>query len=144
MLVTGVTISRLSELRKYAITEVFTEQYVGNGGYGNNGVDYINSIENQMIIYYIDEIKYIDYITTATTTFEFTSQGTSSPDFIDVPYFKDFQKENIISTPKINSDVFIVRQELSAFDKNFRLEYIKNLVDLETYAGGNYFYIKTN
>jgi hypothetical protein len=53
-------------------------------------------------------------------------------------------KENIISNPKIYNDVFIVRQEVSAFDGNYRLEYIRTLVDLTTYAGGNFFNIVNN
>jgi len=78
------------------------------------------------------------------TVFEYTPSGTSSPDFISVPYYKDPKKENIVSNPKITNDVFIIRQELSVFDRNYRLEYIKNLVDLETYAGGNFFKIVKN
>ena len=57
---------------------------------------------------------------------------------------KEVNKKNIISNPKINDDVFISRQQLSAFDKNYRLEYINNLSDLETYAGGNFFNIVNN
>jgi hypothetical protein len=53
-------------------------------------------------------------------------------------------KENIISNPEIYDDVFIIRQEISAFDGNYRLEYIQNLIDLETYAGGNFFNIVNN
>jgi hypothetical protein len=33
---------------------------------------------------------------------------------------------------------------LSAFDQNYRLEYIQSLVDLTTYAGGNFFNIVNN
>jgi len=49
-----------------------------------------------------------------------------------------------VSNPKINDDVFIVRQELSAFDSNYKLEFIRNLVDLTSYAGGNFFNIVNN
>jgi hypothetical protein len=70
--------------------------------------------------------------------------GTSSPDFINKPVYKDPNKESIISNPKIYDDVFIIREELSAFDANYRLEYIKNLIDLETYAAGQFFNIVKN
>jgi len=79
-----------------------------------------------------------------TTTFEYTPVGTNSPDFINVPYYKNVNKEKIISNPKIFNDVFIVRTEQSAFDKNYRLEYIKTLIDLTTYAGGKFFNIINN
>jgi len=146
MLVTGITTSRLSELRKYTITNVFANQYIGGGNYITDGVDYINSFEYSKIIYYLGGIKHTDILSGSDsgTTFEFTPEGTSSLDFINVPYYKDPKKENIISNPKINDDVFIIRQELSAFDKNYRLEYIKSLVDLETYAGGKFFNIVKN
>lgn len=74
----------------------------------------------------------------------FTFQPNNQNNFIDVPYYKDPSKDNIISNPKIRNDVFIVRQELSAFDKNYKLEYIGNLNELVTYAGGNFFNIVNN
>lgn len=172
MEVTGSSNSRLSELRKYVVTPIFVNQYIGGGNYNTDGVDYINTIDpSKSIIYYLGGIKYIDVFGTKTiyaldyndtdtfineinekfiivygtdTTFTFTALGTSSPDFINVPYYKDPNKENIVSYPKINDDVFIIRQELSAFDKNYRLEFIKNLVDLETYASGKFFNIVNN
>lgn len=148
MEITGTSISRLSELRKYTITNVFLNKYVANGTINNDGVDYGNSIETSKIIYYIGGIKYIDIISgenSGTTYTIYTPQGTGNTlNFINVPYYKDPNKENIISEPKINDDVFITRQQLSAFENNYRLEYIKNLNDLNTYAGGNYFNIVNN
>jgi hypothetical protein len=145
--VTGTSNSRLSELRKYTITSVFTDQYFGGGSYTVNGVDFPNSNSQSNIIYYLGGIKYTDLLTgySSGTTYTFTSLGTGDTNnFINLPIIKNPNKENIISNPKINDDVFIIRQELSAFDSNYRLEYIKNLVDLETYAGGNFFNIVKN
>ena len=76
------------------------------------------------------------------TTFYFIPQNTGN--FIDEQYIKNPDKSKIISNPKIFDDVFITRGNLSAFDKNYRLEYIRNLVDLTTYAGGKYFNIINN
>ena len=76
------------------------------------------------------------------TTFGFIPQNEGN--FIDEQYIKNPNKEKIISNPKIFDDVFITRDELSAFNKNYRLEYIRNLVDLTTYAGGKYFNIINN
>ena len=76
------------------------------------------------------------------TTFNFIPQNTGN--FVDAPYYKHPNKSKIISQPKINDDVFIIRDDLSAFDKNYKLEYITNLVELTTYAGGRFFNIVNN
>jgi hypothetical protein len=143
--VIGGATSRLSELRKYVISG-FTLMYFSGGTYFKDGVDYIYSIENQKMTYYIGGIKYVDILSGATsgTTFRFTTLGVTNPNFTNKPIYKDPTKENIISQPKIDDDVFIVRQELSAFENNYKLEYIKTLNDLLTYAGGNYFNIINN
>lgn len=146
--VTGSSASRLTELRKYLITPVFADQYIGGGTPTNDGVDYTNplTIGGVSVVYYLGGIRYVDILTgiNSGTTFSFIGQGLSSPDFINKPIYKDINKENIISNPKIANDVFIVRQELSAFDGNYRLEYINSLVDLESYAGGGFFNIVNN
>ena len=148
LLVTGASTSRLTELRKYAITDVFSNQYFNNGSTTNDGVDLYNSIPNQKIVYYLGGIRYVDIVDssgiTTSTTFSFIGQGYNSPNFINTSYYQNPNKENIISNPKIYDDVFIVRQELSAFDKNYRLEYVRNLVDLTTYAAGSFFNIVNN
>jgi len=147
--VTGECLSRLNELKKYTITTNFNNQYTAVTypiNSGSTGVDYNASISGVSIVYYINGIKYIDVIDSeiSGTTFSFIGQGINNPNFINVPYYKDFKKENIISNPKIDDDVFIIRQEISAFDKNYRLEDIKNLSDLETYASGSFFNIMKN
>jgi len=144
VIVTGTTESRLSELLKYTITENFINMYLVYDGF--NGVDYATSPSNQNITYYINEIKYHDIIVdgVSTTSYEFYTIGSTSPQFINAPYFKDFNNENIVSNPEIKDDVFIDRQQISAFENNYRLEYIKSLLDLETYAGGNFFKIVNN
>lgn len=146
MIVTGTSSSRLTELRKYTITSVFANQYVGGGNLLTDGVDYPNSVSGVSVIYFLGGIRYVDLLTGSTsgTTYSLIAQGTNSPDFITAPIYQDPNKENIISNPKIYDDVFIVRQELSAFDKNYRLEYIRNLVDLTTYAAGSFFNIVNN
>src|SRR5208283_5797282 len=135
MIATGTTNnSRLSELKKYAVGVPFTQQYFNNGSISIDGVDFNNSTSGICTTYYIGGIKYIDDSTgiTTGTTFSYTPLGTNSPDFINYHYYKDPNKENIVSYPEINNDVFICRQQLSAFDSNYRLEYITNLIDLTT------------
>lgn len=142
--VTGITTNRLSELRKYLVTENFLQMYHGNGSFTNNGVDYLVSDPESIIVYYINGIKYYYNVVDDITTFEFLGVGYNSPNFINYPYYKNFNKEDIISNPKIDSDVFIVRQELSVFEKNYALEFVTNLNEIETYAGGGFFTIKNN
>ena len=144
-MVTGTTnTSRLNELRKYTTSNIFANQYISGGSFTNDGVDYLTSVSGVSVTYYLGGIKYIDDVASEITTFIYAPSGTSSPDFINAPYYKDPKKENIISNPKINDDVFIVRQELSAFENNYRLEHIRNLSELLTYAGGKYFNIVSN
>jgi hypothetical protein len=145
-IVTGYSTSRLNELKKFAVNVPFNQQYIGGGSYSVDGVDFINSISGVSVIYFIGGIRYVDTFTgtSATTTFDFTTVGILSPAFINKPIYKDPKKENIISNPKITSDVFIIRQELSAFENNYKLEHIRTLNELETYAGGKYFNIVKN
>jgi hypothetical protein len=144
-MITGTTRnSRLNELRKYTVTSNFADQYVGGGSWSSDGVDYPNSPTIQYVTYYIGGIKFIDetLIDGVTTTFSYNPDNANN--FIDEQYIKNPTKEKIISNPKINDDVFIVRSQQSAFEKNYRLEYVQNLVDLTTYAGGKYFNIINN
>lgn len=142
-MITGTTdSSRLGELKKYAVNVPFNEQYIGNGSLISDGVDFSNSVSGVTMTYYIGEIKFVDNISDSITTFSYIPN--SQPNFIDTPYIKNPNEENVVSVPKIYDDVFIIRQEVSAFDKNYRLEYIKSLVDLTTYAGGKFFNIINN
>lgn len=148
IVITGTSTSRLIELKKALITNNFYRQYLSGGTYTKNGVDYTSPYTSSGIsaLYYIDGIQYLDIFVgfTSGTTFRFIGQGYNTPNFINKPIYKNPNKENISSNPKIYDDVFINRQETSAFDKNYRLEYINSLVDLETYAGGNFFKIEKN
>ena len=144
-MITGTTNnSRLQELRKYTTSTNFADQYVSGGNWTTDGVDYGSSPAIEYVEYYLGGIKYIDetLIDGTHTTFEYTANNTGN--FIDEQYIKNPDKSKIISNPKIFDDVFIIRSEQSAFDKNYRLEYIRNLIDLTTYAGGKYFNIINN
>lgn len=143
-MVTGTTNnSRLNELKKYSINVPFSQQFIGGGDWVIDGVDYNVSSVIEYVIYYIGGIQYLDetLIDGVHTSFKYVAQGTNSLNFIDVPYIKSPNKSRIISSPKIYDDVFIIRNKLSAFDKNYKLEFIQNLSDLTTYAGGKYFNI---
>lgn len=146
MYITGNSTTRLDELRKFTHSEIFADKYFSGGSVTFDGVDYTLSNENQNIIYYLNGIRYVDNIMSSgtTTTYGITAQGYTSPDFINSYVVKLPMKDNIVSNPKINNDVFIDRQQISVFDRNYRLEFIRKLVDLETYASGKYFNIVKN
>lgn len=147
MIVTGETnSSRLNELKKFIATSEITKLYFSGGSWTNNGVDF-SELEHseEYIIYYINGIKFVDYLLDGRTTFEFNSVGTDSTiNFTNLPYYKDPKKENIVSLPKIDNDVFIIRQQLSVYENNYLLEHIDDLFQLETFAAGNYFNIISN
>lgn len=144
-IITGESTSRLSELKKFKTGDgISTEFYFGGGGITTDGVDFAATIPNVSVVYYIGGIKYIDDLIDGITYFEFTSLGYDSPNFIDLPYYKIPSKENIVSMPKIDDDVFIDRGEISILENNYRLEQIDNLGELTTYAGGSLFNIVNN
>jgi len=148
MEVTGTSTSRLIELRKYTITGIINDQYFLSSSIASDGVDLTLSVTGVSIVYYIGGIKYIDYLigelSGITQTF-YTPEGTGSTlNFSYGNYYKHPNKNNIVSQPKTEVDVFIDRNEMSAFENNYRLEEMTNLNDLLTYAGGNYFNIVKN
>jgi len=145
--ITGETTSRLSELRKYVVSEVFTEKYILGGSRDIDGVGYNESNIPIRIVYYLQGIRYVDYPDDNITTFDFYTQGLESPVFHNTPNivpYKDYRKENVRNKPKIDSDVFIVRQQLTAFENNYMLEHINNIIELTSFAGGSFFNIIKN
>lgn len=146
-IITGECTTRLNELKKYTITDDFSEQYVirGSSTENNDGVDYNVSTPTN-IIYYLGDIRFNDVIIDGQTytTYSFISLGYASPDFFYSPVIKLPEKENMISNQKTENDVFISRQEISVFNNNFKLEYIKNLAELNSYAAGSFYNIVNN
>lgn len=147
--ITGESKSRLFELKKYKTNGDFFEKYKLSTSSDNDGVNpnlsNIN-VSPRKVVYYIGGITYTDFTDpeNVRTIFSFEGQGYNSPDFINAPIYKDPDKNKIIQKPKIDNDVFIVRQELSAFDKIYKLGEIYNLQQLLNYAGGSYFNIESN
>lgn len=145
MINTTVGFSRLNELRKLKQTTVFTEKYKSGGSFSVDGVDYNNSTPEN-VVYYIDNIKYIDMVDNTTglvtTTVSFTP--LSSIDTITGNMFKTLVIDGEYTQPKITNDVFIFREVLSGYKDNYLLNGILNMEELTTFAGGRYFSIKNN
>lgn len=148
MIISGTSRSRLGELKKYSQNSNPLNNYIQSSTPLNDGVNISLSTTNN-ITYYIGGITYKDSQnntggTTTKFSFEKGMYNIVDEDFLDKPIYKDPNKETVISNPKINNDVFIVRQQLSAFNDNYKLEFIEDLNDLINYAGGNYFNIINN
>ena len=147
-MVTGLTPSKLTELKKYRITGALSERYFTGGTLTSDGIVVSSSTDNVVINYFIGGIKYTDFFDDEgnydRTEFSFEAQGTNSPDFIDGRLIKDSAKENIIGMPEVDNDVFIIRQSLSVFENQYRLRAISNLSELNFYAGGSNFNIISN
>jgi len=148
-MITGTTNnSRLGELRKYVVSGNFVDLYIQSFSSISDGLNPILSQVSQYpytIMYYIGSVIYTDIIQsdgTSVTSFKYQPNNNSS--FINHGIIKNPNMSGIINNPKIIDDVFIIRDNLSALDKNYRLEYIGNLSELTTYAGGKYFNIINN
>lgn len=146
VIVTGTSSSRLTELRKYRITGDLSELYFTSTSNLNNGVNVLLSTGNT-VVYYLGGITYTDIITTdnTITTFTFDSLGYDDlNNFDNLPIIKDETKENIIDKPEVENDVFIIRQSIPVFENQYRFSNIRNLAELEFYAGGGFFNIINN
>ena len=148
--VTGTTTSsRLSELRKFSTSGTLSQLYFTSTDSSSDGVNTgltTTGVTASTYVYYLSCITYLDQVTTGTTetSFSFVSSGYSSPVFVNLPYIKNENEQNIISRPLVDNDVFIIRDENSAFENNYRLRDIGNLTELTYYAGGAHFNIVEN
>lgn len=137
--ISGICESRLFELENYGFDNSFSEKYKPNGNILLDGVDYVNSIENDKITYYIGGVKYVDDLINEETFYSFNSSQFED-NFINTNYVKLLGREGF-SDEQVNNNIFIERQQISAFDGNNRLETLNRLFILETYAGGKFFNI---
>jgi hypothetical protein len=148
--VTGYCQTRLGELRKYAVTGVLGVRYFLSSGSTSDGVNPFLTIEGvsaSTYVYYLGGITYNDQIVGSgiTTTFVFNSLGTGDTNnFVYEPLIKLESKQNMVENPRVNRDVFIERQQMSVFERNYRLRAVNRLSDVLSYAGGNYFEVYNN
>jgi len=142
MEITGVTTSRLKELKKYKPTEEFGDRYHISTEISKNGVNYNDSVENDVIVYYINNIEYKDlYENNKYIITEFKHTLEPPPINLDNFLVHNENYGSSIETPKVKSDVFIDRHEKSPFKNNYLLSDMESLLDITTFAGGNYFNI---
>lgn len=148
--VTGESKSRIEELRKYTVTQNLSNRYFITNNPNGNGLDLtrsnIGDVTGDTLIYYVSGITYREVRTTGTTatTFSFVSEGLNSQNFINKPIIKDESIQEIIAKPKVSENIFIDRQQVSVFENNYRLRNVRNITELQLYAGGNFYNIINN
>jgi hypothetical protein len=153
--VTGTSSSMLNEIRKSGYSPYVYNQYFLSTNPNINGLDLeksglsgtqnVTDFTNFNVVYYVGGITYTQLSgASGSTLFSMLGQQFSPLNFTNESIIKDENKENMTGKPIISSDVFIIRQEFSVFERNYNLEFIKNIAQLETYAGGAYFNIISN
>lgn len=148
--VTGTSESRLDEVRKYAVSGSLSTRYFTSVSSAVDGLNLsltVTGTTASTYTYYVGGITYVDQVVdgVTTTTFSFTSLGLDDPNnFDDLPIIKLETKQNMVENSQVTADVFIARQQQTVFEKNYRLRGLGSIVDLLSYAGGNYFTIYNN
>ena len=148
--VSGSSSSRLNELRKFSVNGTLEQLYFISTDPVDDGVD--NTLTEtgttaSTYVYYIGGITYVEEQVSGETDniyFMFESEGYNSDGFVNLPILKDESQLEIMSRPLVENNVFITRDENTAFQNNYRLRNITNLTELEYYAGGAYFNIIEN
>lgn len=144
--VSGYTSSKLSQLKNLTSFKDLARGYVLldiiNTETEKNGVDLDESTDNY-IVYYINDIKYIDFQTTGVTWFEFERDDDNNinNNFYNYPIIKDDNLFEIINNPRVIDETYLERNGLEIMKDMYKLKDIVNL-RIAQYYGGNYFYIK--
>lgn len=165
--ITGVTDSKIEDVRSYNENNPYrinfniaTDTYVNYDNVTIFGVDRIKSM-NEPKIYVFDTendndlgtnnqvsgIQYLDYsgsvsnITgeiTPITNFRFIGEGWNQTNTSLSALTKEEYLFGIISSPEVQSDVFIDRGATSVMDMHLRLSEIRNISELTRYGNGFY------
>lgn len=144
MIVTGLTTSRLYEIKKYRISENFEDNYISYNPSTKTG--YLGgTIFDGEVIYMIKGIKYIDNYNNEiyeNTFFEYIPTPIDLNEDGFLLKINNYGKS--IDKPIIKKDVYVNRKKLPPFKNNFLIRNMENLIDVGTYVGGNYFNIYKN
>lgn len=149
--VSGTSSSRLNELRKYSTDGTLEQLYfISTDPTLEDGVDNIETVTGttaSTYVYYIGGITYVEEQVSGETSqiyFMFESEGYNSEAFDNLPYIKNEALLEVNERPIVDNNVFITRDENTAFQNNYRLRNIGNLTELTYYAGGAYFNVVEN
>ena len=136
--VTGYTTSNVNGLEVYGKK---SDLYGGKfklgvqvtGSSGNIGTYWGPDATNTYTAYTINDIDYYDYVN-GTTIFIVKSSGITSDMIVCSGLTKNEVLLNVIDEAEVQSDVFIDRGKVSAYERVQRLNEIDNIGELETYG----------
>jgi len=133
-IVSGYTKSKLTSLSSYG-----SVRYATNVPIFQNGQLYgvINEMDTDYTAYTINNVDYYDY-PDGTTLFVENSSGITANDISVSAITKQEVLLDMVSSPEIQSEVFIDRGKNSAFEGLERLGEVDNLGDLTRYGYGFY------
>lgn len=152
MTITGITDSRLNEVKTYDKNQPYQIGYKGV-----TNVQYNQYNDPEIVEYTINDINYKTVIGKSLypkglntedisvfksdTTYSFESDGL---DEYEVNVLKQEAEMGLSEPPKIESDIFIERQEISVFERHLRMGEINSLEQLDEYKNGYYNIFKLN
>jgi|TARA_R110000868_G_scaffold216_10_gene2097 hypothetical protein len=136
-IITGYTSSQLTNLKLYGPTKYNTSVVVkrNNENYGR-----VTEITDSYTAYTIQNVDYYDY-TNGKTLFVLESSGITDNMIVADPITKEEVLFGVVSSPEIQSQIFIDRGKNSAFEGIQRLGEVDNIGDLVSYGYG-FFKIK--
>lgn len=142
--------SRLNELKLYGTTEPTVTITDADGENGINGVAFKDT---EKIVYYIDRLKYVDYIEDDSTIVSLEPQKFTSGDVIDgVEYINEMLNvydgpvvhqevfKGVTGDIELQSDIFIDRGKQAPFEYFYKLGEVSNIKEMEK-NGNNFFTI---
>lgn len=130
--ITGFTSSKLRELKLFGPTEYDVNVTISKYGqpYGK-----VNQITTGYTYYTINNVDYYDY-PDGTTLYIMNSSGFTSDSLTATSITKEEVLINVVDSPEIQSEIFIERGKMSAFEPIQRLGEVDNIGDLERYGYG--------
>lgn len=135
IIVTGYTENRLSEIKTFDLQQPYK---IGINGVTN--IIYTTDGKYSIIYYTIDGITYItDVINKNITVYSYIARGIDSIVGDTFSLIRSDRYINLYQKPNTKSYINVEREQLSVLDNHYRIKNIKNIGDLITYAGGNYF-----
>lgn len=131
-IVSGLTKSRITELSFYG-----NPKYRPNVPVIKNNQIWgiIDEITDTFSAYTINEVNYIDFINGLTIFYE-NSSGLTQNNITSEPITKEEVLIKSVDQPQIQSNVFVERGKVSAYEKIQRIGEVDNLGDLINYGYG--------
>jgi hypothetical protein len=140
--ISGTTKSRITELKLYGdrsnMAPLYNQHYqLGVPVIANGQVwGAITNVEiGAFTAYTIQDVDYYDYQNGTTLFFE-QSSGLTENNITAVPITKDGVLMNVVDQPQIQSNVYVERGKISAYEKIQRMGEVDNLGDMINYGYG--------